>query len=232
MQRNNLLHELDILHQPNQVVGEELNGRHGSHTARIQRGRMHVPPFHQAEHLARHAAHLQRFAIELPRERVQRAHDVGDLSVSVLVGVRAIRLLGFGQHAGIGLLHHLLAEVHTHQVVLKDVVVEHVLGGLAKVDDPLRHVRRTDAKSHILRIAGARGVVIAADPADPAGDEMGVARILALHENAVSAEDRRRAVALRHLAIVEIDLGVNAEAADDPRDRIPVHLHQPALPVA
>jgi hypothetical protein len=64
-------------------------------------------------------------------------------------------------------------------------------------------------------------VVVAADAADAAGDLMGVARILPLHEHAVAAEDRRGAVALHHLAAVEIDLRVNAEAADDPGNRIP-----------
>ena len=67
-------------------------------------------------------------------------------------------------------------------------------------------------------------MIVAADAADPAGDEMRVARVLVLHEDAVAAKDRRRAVALDDLLRVEIDLGVNAEAADDARDRIPVHL--------
>ena len=44
-------------------------------------------------------------------------------------------------------------------------------------------------------------MVVAADPADPAGDEMGVARILALHEDAVAAEDRRGAVTLGDLLL-------------------------------
>ena len=44
---------------------------------------------------------------------------------------------------------------------------------------------------------------------------------LALHENAVAAEDGGSAVTLGHLAIFKIDLGVNAQAADDPGDRDP-----------
>ncbi len=64
MQRHDLLHEFDILHQPNQVVGKQLDGGHGADSAGIQRRRMHVAAFHQAEHLARHAAHGQRLAIE------------------------------------------------------------------------------------------------------------------------------------------------------------------------
>jgi hypothetical protein len=108
---------------------------------------MHVPAFHQAEHFARHPAHLQRFAIERAGERIERAHDVGDGAVAVQVGVRRGRRSAFGQHAGIGLLHHLLAEIDAHQVVLEDVVVEHVFGGLAQVDDPLRDGRRRTPKA-------------------------------------------------------------------------------------
>ena len=73
MQRHDFLHELDILHQPHQVVGEELNRGHGANAAGIERGGMHVPAFHQAEHFARHAAHLQRFAVERAGEGIQRA---------------------------------------------------------------------------------------------------------------------------------------------------------------
>src|ERR1700677_1607834 len=36
-------------------------------------------------------------------------------------------------------------------------------------------------------------------------------------------------MALGHTATLKIDLGKYAEAADDPSDRIPVHLHQIAL---
>ena len=108
-------------------------------------------------------------------------------------------------------------------------MVEHVLGGFAEVDDPFGHRRRLDAEGHVLRVGGAGGVVVAADAADAAGDEVGVARILALHEDAVAAEDRRGAVALGHLPVVEVDLGEDAQAAHDPGDRVPVHLHQIAL---
>ena len=85
---------------------------------------------------------------------------------------------------------------------------------------------RPNAERHVLRVSRAGGVIIAADSANAAGDEMGVARVFALHENAVAAKDGRSAVALRHLPILKIDLGENAKAADDPRDRIPIHLHQ------
>ena len=69
-------------------------------------------------------------------------------------------------------------------------------------------------------------MVVAADAADAAGDEVGVARIFALHEDRITAEDRRGAVALDDLSVVEVDLGVDTEAADDAGDGIPRHLHQ------
>ena len=189
---------------------------------------MDVPPLHEAEHLPRPAADLQRLAVELAGERVQRPHDVADGLVPVGLGVRGLGPVGLLEHAGIGLGDHLLAVVHPDQVLLEDVVVEHVLGGLAEVDDPLPQVRRLHAVGHVLRVAGAGGVVVAADAADPAGDEVRVARVLALHEDRVAAEDRRRAVALDDLAGVEVDLRVDAEAAHDPGDRVPGHLDQVA----
>ena len=198
----------------------------GADAAGIQRGGVHVPALHQAEHLPRPAADLQRLAVELAGERVQRAHDVGDGAVAVRVGSAAPGVLRLGQHARVGLGDHLLAVVDADQVLLKDVVVEHVFRGFAEVDDPLAEVRRLDAVGHVLRVAGAGGVVVAADTADAAGDEVGVAGILALHEDRVAAEDRRRAVALDDFPVLEVDLGVDAEAADDPGDRIPRHLDQ------
>src|SRR3954451_2197858 len=92
--------------------------------------------------------------------------------------------------------------------------------------DPLAEVRRLDPVGHVLRVTRAGGVVVATDAADPAGDEVRVARILALHEDRVAAEDRRRAVALDDLAVLEVDLGVDAEAADDAGDRIPRHVDE------
>src|SRR5262249_3382656 len=74
----------------------------------------------------------------------------------------------------------------------------------------------------------AGGVVVPADAADAAGDEVRIARVLALHEHRVAAEDRRGALALHHLVVVEIDLGIDAEIADDPGDRVPRHLGEVA----
>ena len=187
---------------------------------------MDVPALHQAEHLPRPAADLQRLAVELAGERVERPHDVGDRPVAVRARVRRRGVLGLGEHAGVGLLDHPLAVVHPDQVLLEDVVVEHVLGGLAEVDDPLAEVRRLHAVRHVLRVAGAGRVVVAADAADAAGDEVRVARVLALHEDAVAAEDRRGAVALGDGPVREVDLRVDPEAADDPGDRVPGHLDE------
>ena len=82
--RHDLLHELDVLHQPHEIVGERLDRRHRPDAAGIERRRVHVPSFHQAEHLARETAHHERFAIELPLERIERVHDVADRPVAVM----------------------------------------------------------------------------------------------------------------------------------------------------
>src|ERR1700689_2050081 len=190
---------------------------------------MHVAAFHQAEHLARHAAHGQRLAIEAPGEGIERCHDVSNGAKAVLISVPASGGLRLGPDSGIGLLHHLLAKIYAHQVVLKDVVIEHVLGGLAQVDDPLSQRRWFHAKRHVLRVHRAGGVVVAADAADSAGDEVGIARVFALHENAVAPKDGGCAVALGDFPVGEVDLGEDAEAAHDPCNRIPVHLDQVAL---
>ena len=171
----------------------------------------------------------QSFAIERSGERIERGHDVGDGAVAMRAGVRRRRRLRFRPDLGIGLLDHLLAEVHADQIVLENIVIEHVLGSFAEVDDPLRDRRRLDAERHVLCVGGAGGMVVAADAADAAGDEVSVARIFALHENAVPAKDGRGAVTLDHMLVLEIDLGKDAQAAHDPGDRVPVHFHQVSL---
>ncbi len=224
MHGHDALHELHVAHQPGQVVGEQLHGGGGAHAARVERGRVHVAPLHQAEHLPGGPADLEGLAVELAFQRVQRAHDVADELVAVIGGVRGLGPVGQFQHAGVGLADHLGAEVHADQVLLEDVVVEHVLGGLAQVDDPLGEVRRADPVGHVLVVDRAGRVVVTADAADAAGDEVRVPRVLALHEDAVAAEDRRGAVALDDLLLLEVDLGVDAQAPHDARDGIPVHL--------
>ena len=229
VQRHRLLHELDVAHQAGHVVGHQLDGGDRAHAPGVQRRRVDVAPLHQAEHLAGGPADLQRLPVEVAGERVQRAHDVRDGAVAVRGGVRRRGVLRLGEHTRVGLGDHLLAVVDADQVLLEDVVVEHVLGGLAQVDDPLAQVRRLHPVGHVLRVTGAGGVVVAADAADPARDEVRVPRVLALHEDAVAAEDRRRALALGDGPVGEVHLGVDPQAADDPGDRIPVHVDQVRL---
>ena len=69
-------------------------------------------------------------------------------------------------------------------------------------------------------------MVVAADSADAAGDEVSIARVFALHEDAVPAKDGRGAVTLGHMLVLEVDLGKDAQAAHDSGDRVPVHFHQ------
>ncbi len=76
--RHDLLHELDVAHQPGHVVGHQLDGGRGADAARVQRRRVYVPALHEAEHLPCPAADLQRLAVELAGERVECPHDVGD----------------------------------------------------------------------------------------------------------------------------------------------------------
>ena len=115
----------------------------------------------------------------------------------------------------------MLAEIDANEIVLKNVVIEHVFRRLGEIHDPFREGRRLHAEGHVLGVHAAGRVVVAADAADPAGDEMRVARILAPHEDAVAAKDRRGGVAFDDAAIFKIDLRVNAEAADNPGDRDP-----------
>ena len=86
--RHDSLHELDIAHEPDVVVGEELDGRSRADSTWVERGGVHMTALHEAEHLPRVAAHLERLAVELARKRVQRPHDVADGLVPVVAGVR------------------------------------------------------------------------------------------------------------------------------------------------
>ena len=89
--RHDPLHELHVAHEPGVVVGEQLDGGRRADAARVERRRVDVAPLHQAEHLPGPAADLQRLAVELARERVERPHDVADGLVAVVGGVRATR---------------------------------------------------------------------------------------------------------------------------------------------
>ena len=137
VQRHDLLHELDVLHQADQVVGEELDGGNGADAARDRASRDGRAGLPSGRTSRASCGSLQRFAVELAGEGVERGHDVGDGAIAVVAGVRRRRRLRLVPDLGIGLLDHLLAEIDADQVVLEDVVVEHVLGGFAEVDDPL-----------------------------------------------------------------------------------------------
>src|SRR5215475_12902361 len=93
--------------------------------------RTHVTRLHKADPLTGHAAYLQRLAIELAFEWVQRLHDVADRAVSMGRRLWRLGLFGLLPDARVGLTNHLFAEVDAHHVFLKDVVVEHVFGSFA-----------------------------------------------------------------------------------------------------
>jgi hypothetical protein len=68
-------------------------------------------------------------------------------------------------------------------------------------------------------------MVVAADPADSAGNEVRVARIFILHEDAVPSEDRGGTMALDYFPVREVDLGKDPQTPNDSGDRVPGHLH-------
>src|SRR3984885_744494 len=191
---------------------------------------MDVAPLHQTEHLACHAAHLKRFEIERAGKRIESAHDVRDGLETMEPRVWRFRPLGSLKNTWIRFLDHLLAKVHANQIVLKYVVVEHVLGNFAKIYDPFAESGRTHTERHILRVRRAGGVVIAADTADSTGDEVGVARVFPLHENAVATEDGRCGMALRDAASAKVNLREDPEAAHNSGNRVPIHLDEVLFP--
>ena len=89
--RDGLLDEVQAAQQPAQVVGQQRRRRHRADAARVDRGRVHVAPLHQADHLAPDPAHVQRLAVRRARERVVRRHDVRDRLVAVRVARPARR---------------------------------------------------------------------------------------------------------------------------------------------
>ena len=68
-------------------------------------------------------------------------------------------------------------------------------------------------------------MIIAADPADSAGNEVCVAGILVLHEDAVTSKNRGGTVALNDFPVREINLGEDPQTPNDSGDRVPGHLH-------
>ena len=224
MHRHGALDVIHVAHQPHVVVGQRLMGDIGRATAGHDRRRMRVAAAEQAVHLTRVAGDLERLQVEAAGERVQGPHNVGERLVAMDVGVRRRCLLGLCQQGRVRVLDHLLAEVDVRHAVVEDRVVEHVIGGLGQVERQVAQRRRLDRIGHVLVQARAGAVVVTTDAADPAGDEVRVARVDPFHEDVEPAEHHRGRVALVHLLIGEVDLGVDPEAADDPRDRIPRHL--------
>ena len=68
-------------------------------------------------------------------------------------------------------------------------MVEHVFSRFTEIDNPLGQARVFYSVGHVLGIDRTGGVIIAANSADAAGDEMRVPRILVLHENRITAEN-------------------------------------------
>lgn len=185
-----------------------------------------MPPFHEAKHLTRQATHLQSFPVEFPAEGIQSSHNFADGAITVIARMLGLGVLRFYPNSRIGLLHHLLAIVHADQIVLEKIVVKHVFSGFTEIYNPIGERRRQGAKRHVLRIHRTRRVVISADPANAAGNEVSVPRIFASHEHAVAAKYRRGAITFDNFAIVEIDLGENSQTPDDSRNRVPVHFDE------
>ena len=105
-------------------------------------------------------------------------------------------------------------------------MVEHVLRRLTQIDNPLTQRWWLDPVGHVLSIDRAGGVVVAAYAADAACDEVGIARVFALHEETVAPEDVGAAKSLHHLSILKVNLGIDTQAANDARHRVPRHLYK------
>src|ERR1044072_9402869 len=106
---------------------------------------MNMAAFHQAKHLARVATYLERFAIKFALERIQRSHDIGNRSIAVVFRVRRFWFLRLFPNIWISFLYYHLAEIDADEIVLEDVVIEHVFGSFTEVDDPFAKRRRFDA---------------------------------------------------------------------------------------
>src|SRR5215472_1760727 len=134
-------------------------------------------------------------------------HKVGrhlaDRAKAVIGRVWRFCLLRELPNSRICFLDHFLAEINAYQIVLEDVVVEHVLGGFTQIGDPFGNRRGLDPIGHILRVNRTGRMIVAADTTDAAGYEMCVTWILAFHEDAVTTEDRGRCMTLGDNAIAE-----------------------------
>src|SRR5207248_10222118 len=94
-------------------------------------------------------------------------------------------------------------------------VVEHVLRRLTQIDNPFAQRWWLDPIGHVLSIDRAGDVVIAANAAYAARDEVGIARVFALHEETVAPEDVGAAKSLHHFPILKVNLGINTQTAND-----------------
>src|SRR5579859_4097857 len=176
---------------------------------------------HQTECLTSIAAHMECLTVKLTGEGIERAHDVANGAIAVICRVRSFGLICQLKHAWIGLFHHLLAVVNADEVLLKDIVVKHVLSRFTQIDNPLTHCWRLYPIGHVLCIDGAGRVIVAADAADAARDEVCVTGVFALHEEAVASEDMGGAIGLHYFALLKVDLGVDTQTANDAGHGIP-----------
>ena len=132
--RHAALDVVHVAHQAHVVIGARLVRDVRAAPARHDRRGMGVAPAEQAVHLTRVAGHVERLEVELARERVERPHDVGDRLVAVDVTAGSGGGLRLGQERRVGLLDHLLAEVHIRHAVVEDRVVEDVVRSLGAVE--------------------------------------------------------------------------------------------------
>jgi hypothetical protein len=97
---------------------------------------MDVAPFHQAEHFTRVAAGLERFAIEISFERIDRLPDIANGPIAVVCGMRGLGFGGLFPNSGIRRADHFFAKIHCDQIFLENAVIEHILSGFPEIDDP------------------------------------------------------------------------------------------------
>ncbi len=107
---------------------------------------------HQTEGFSCIAAYMECLAVELADEGVERAHNVADGAIAVISRVRSRRIIGLFEYGRIGLFHHLLTIVNADQILLEDIVVEHVFRCLTQINNPFSEGWRFDAVGHVLGI--------------------------------------------------------------------------------
>ena len=63
-------------------------------------------------------------------------HDVGDGPITVILCVGRLCSLRFFPNTRVCFLDHHLAEIDADEIVLENVVIEHVLGCFTEIHDP------------------------------------------------------------------------------------------------